>query len=154
MKAISLLFSILFITTACAQEFEIIEATTQKWAGGRMETGHGVYYNIVLIAKKKSQKLSFDKFWVDSIFFSIKAYKHSGNKNIEKFSSGDTLYINVRSRFNSIKNDENTYIIKKSVKEMPPFELKGTALLGYTYKGKRKYKNIEVFKELKPVYYP
>lgn len=37
---------------------------------------------------------------------------------------------------------------------MPPFEFKAAALIGYTYKGKRKYKTIDSFKEIEATYYP
>jgi len=153
MKYFLILASLLSITVVFSQEFEIIEATSQKWAGGQERTGHGYYYNLTLKAKKSSQKLIFDKLWIGADFFTIKAYKRSGNKHVEVFNTNDTIYINARSQKRPI-DPENPEENQKTIKELPPFDLKGAALLGYIYKGKRKYKTVEAFKEVKAVYYP
>jgi hypothetical protein len=155
MKVITLLFSISFLTNIYAQEFEIIETTAQKWAGGQEQTGHGVLYTITLKTKKNSQKLILDKLWVGSDFFTIKPYKHTGNENVENFNDGDTLFTNARSRIAPSRLVDDEKDIKQYIeKEKPPFNYKGIALIGYIYKGKRKFKSIEAFIELKPVYHP
>lgn len=154
MKIITLLFSIFFLTSSYAQEFEIIDATAQKWAGGQKQSGHGINYSITLIANKSSQKLNFDKLWIGSNYFDIKAYKHVGVKNVEIYDKGDTVYINARSLSRPAENEDITTESQNPKLEMPPFEFKAAALIGYTCKGKRKYKTVDVIKEAKAVYYP
>ena len=153
MRIILFLSSLLCLSNCFAQEFEIVSATAQKWAGGQKRTGHGVYYTITLKVKKNSQRLSFDKLWVGSEFYSIKAYKHIESKNIESYNINDTIYVSARSQIRP-PDEENPEVNQKTVTEAPPFEIKGAALLGYLYKGKRKYKTIDSFKELNSLFYP
>jgi hypothetical protein len=53
----------LVCTRVSAQKYvKVVEATSQSWSGGRVESGSGTTYSIK-VAVKGCQKVKFDGFW-------------------------------------------------------------------------------------------
>lgn len=138
------------------KDFEIIEAESQKWYGGRQESGYGTYYNLKLITKKKSENIKFEYLWVGENSFEIKAFKRKKNLNVYDFDKNDTLFIKINDRIipenNRTRNKHSKgFDRKKTEKKIkPPYKYKGEALIGYSINGKQKYKEIKKFTTLKP----
>lgn len=131
---------------------KVLEATSQEWAGGRQESGFGTRYVIHLQAKRSSDKLEIDQIWIGENYFDIKELRSPQYKKLSSFSRGDTLTVNVGVKYQVLDNGK-TQQIDGTSKE-PPKAFSGAALLGYRFKGKRKYIEIETFKQLEKIIYP
>jgi hypothetical protein len=160
MKIIYLIISLFLSFQLFGQEFEIIEATSQKWTGGRKETGKGINYEIKILAKKGSAKLNFEKLWIGDDYYKVKAKNTDRNKPDNTFTRNDTIRI-IASSLTYTENIDP--VIEKELglkhgkqmeNEKPPYKFSGAALIGYRYKGKWKYEVIRTFKELEKLYYP
>ncbi len=150
MKITFLLISILFVNFLHAQDFEIIEATSQNWTGGTARSGHGVNYKIAIVCKKKMKKLKFDKLWVNNEALTIKTTKDNLGRNF--FSENDTILLAARK---TVKTNEYGEEIKEAEKEeTPPAKFESDALISYMVKKKEKYFLIPKLKQLKAIYYP
>lgn len=144
------LISLLFLSSLHAQDFEIIEATSQKWTGGRASSGYGVNFKITLVYKKKLKMLSFDKLWLKKEAFPLKVAKKKSEKTI--FLKNDTIFLTARKK---VRTNEYGDAIKKDEKEQkPPVNFKAEALIHYKVKRKNKYLLISELKKLKAIYYP
>ena len=131
---------------------KLLEATSQKWAGGIYEAGYGTNFKVTLIAKGSSEKLQVSDLWIGEDHFSVKAVKNLAKRNDLEFSKKDTLYVVAGFTF---KPDKDGRYIKKMGDQKPvPREYEGVALLKYTWKGKEKYKEIDKLKELQKIIYP
>lgn len=129
------------------KSFQVIEATTQKVAGGRAESGISVNYNVTLKANQSSENLFIQGVWVDSVYYKAEAYKQNPNLSFTKeFEKGDTLFLRFSKKISS-----STPI---PIKKAPPIEVNGEALIVYKLKNKIRYKAIEDFKKLPMEYYP
>jgi len=154
-----LLISFITITNnSCIKKFELINAVSQKWTGGRQETGFGIYYELTIVPNTDSDNLLFDRLWIGKKYFDIQSYQKGKKMRNNLFGKGDTITIRVN---NSVKpkpvhfDKKDDYKNKCLTEKHPlPHEYDGEALLSYIYKGKRKYFTIEHFTALKPVYYP
>lgn len=159
MRFIILIFSTLMSVAVFSQEFQIVEATSQKWAGGRKESGQGINYQLKIITKKSSDKLSFEKLWVDTSFYILKTRNLKNKAKDNSFAKNDTIGIFARKIVSKEMNpgleDEMDLDNNHNLTyEQAPYQFKGAALIGYKYKGKWKYKVIDVFKELEKLNYP
>ena len=160
MKIISIiLFSLLSITdTSCHKSFELINATSQKWTGGRQETGFGTYYELTIIPNTNSENLVFDKMWVGKKYFDVQSFQKGKKMRNNLFGKGDTVTIrvNVSVRPQPMPFDRKDDNKDKCLTEKHPVpkEYKGEALLSYVYKGKRKYFEIKEFTKKEPIFYP
>lgn len=159
MKLFSILLVTLFSVTnnSCFKQFELINATSQKWYGGREETGFGTYYELTIVPKTNSDNLVFDQIWIGKKYFDIQCFQKGKKMRNNLFAKGDTVTIRVNKDevkrimpFES-KEDKDDCLIKK---HPLPKEYEGEALLSYVYKGKRKYFEIKKFTEIEPVNYP
>jgi len=154
------LLSILLISTLsllgsfCFDKFEIIETTSQKWNGGQRNTGYGTYYEINIVPKINSEHLVFDQLWIGEKYFEIQTYQKGKKMRNNLFSKGDTITIQVNNRTvpESLPFAEKEKCLTE--KHETPFEYEGEALLSYTYKDNRKYKEINNFKKKKALQYP
>jgi len=149
-------FSILtiFFCFFCFNKFEIIEATSQKWHGGTRGSGYGTYYKITIIPKTNSNKLKFDKIWVGEKYFNISTFQKGKKMKNNLFEKGDTITIQINDRTvpkNFPHTEKDKCLIEKH--ELP-HKYEGKALLSYTYKGKRKYKEITNFIKKTTLNYP
>jgi hypothetical protein len=140
----------LFLSSAYSQDFEIIETTSQKWAGGRARSGHGVNYKFTIVCKKKLKKLSFDKLWVENESLELKIVKNNSKKVV--FAKNDTIFLAARKK---VKTNEYGDAIKEDKKtEKPPIVFETEGLISYQVKRSNKHLLIPKFKKLKAVYYP
>ena len=153
MKSLVILVLSFCLLGCLSKDFSIIEATSQKWVGGAPGSGKGVNYIITVVSGKDNEKLGIDKIWIGNEYYDIAALKNPNKKNEVKFNKGDTLFIKIHqyTRTNMLGD-----VIKKEVNEenKVPHEYDGDALLGYTIKGKRKYKVLKEFTKLKFIPYP
>lgn len=161
MKLFSILLITLFSVTNnyCFKQFELIKATSQKWYGGRQETGFGTYYELTIIPNSNSDNLLFDKMWVGKQYFEIQCYQKGKKMRNNLFGKGDTITIRVNKdevhkKLPFVVKDDNSKEKCLTEKYPVPKEYTGDALLSYVYKGKRKYFEIKEFTKIEPVYYP
>ncbi len=160
MKTITfILLALLSINdTSCHKKFELINATSQKWTGGRQETGYGTYYELTIVPNTNSENLVFDKLWIGNDYFDVQSYQKGKKMRNNLFGKGDTITIRVNKSIKpepmhfEISNDKKNKCLTEN--HPVPKEYKGDALLSYTYKGKRNYFEIKHFTVKEPVYYP
>lgn len=119
---------------------------------GQAQSGKSNHYQIKMIAKTNSSKLSFENLWVGTQFLNIKAYTLENNWAKSEFEKGDTIYIDAYQRF--LPNDKGGLEAQKTEQKTVPMEYQGQALLEYKYKGKSKYWIISEITSLPSVYYP
>jgi len=159
MKFISIILITLFSVTnnACLKKFELINANSEKWYGGRQETGHGTYYELTIIPNTNSDNLIFDKLWIGKEYFEIQSFQKGKKMRNNLFGKGDTITIRVNKNIVhknmpiKTKEEKENFLVEK---HPVPKEYEGEALLSYLYKGKRSYFEINHFTVLEPVYYP
>ncbi len=160
MKTLLILFlSLLSISdTSCHKPFELINAASQKWTGGRQETGYGTYYELTIITNTNSDKLLFDRLWIGKKYFDIQSFQKGKKMRNNLFGKGDTITIRVNKSVKLkpmpfVRKDDNN---DKCLTEKHPLPkvYEGEALLSYVYKGKRKYFEIKHFTVLEPINYP
>jgi len=145
MKILTSILILLITSSSYGQK--ITNATSQEWAGGRPQSGHGTYYKIELVSKKSSTKIQFDQLWIGEKYFDIKPTNSQKSLNDTIFAKKDTLYIRVNDKIIPKEYRKPQKNIKKDIPV--PYKYKGKALLGYVLKnGKRKYIEIEKFKIL------
>ena len=150
MRVILLLSSILVANLLQAQDFDVIEATSQKWTGGRARSGHGINYKLTIVCKKKLKKVHFEKLWVGEEAFELKI---AGNEqNESNYSKKDTIVLTARKKVNTNEYGDEIKVDKK--KEVPPVDFITEALFNYKVRGKGKHIFVDKLKKLKAIYYP
>ena len=152
MKILTLSLLITFFGTLCNDKFEIIEATSQEWAGGRQETGRGIMYEFTIVTKINSDALRFDQLWIGEKYFEISCYQKGKRVKNDTFGPGDTVTISVNYRLKN--NDLINENLDKADGIAVPKKYTGDALLSYILNGDRKYKVIEKITKLEPLKYP
>jgi len=137
----------------CKEKFEIINATSQDWFGGRKEAGKGTYYELTIVPTVESEKLSFDKIWIGEKYFNISCYQKGRRVKNDTFGAGDTVTITINDSF---APKPMPFVEEEGYEQdpKPPVSYKGSALLSFVYKSKRKYKIIENFTKLENLNYP
>ena len=103
-------------------------------------------------ARGGSDKLVLDQLWLGEDFYEISAVKNLSRRSDLKFEKRDTIYVRVGKKFKPDSNGNMVKVTGKSVK--PPMEFTGAALLGYTWKGKRKYLRVAELRVLEKIIYP
>ncbi len=147
------IFALLILASSlnvnCQKNFEFVSATSQSWHGGRPESGYGTKYEITLIPKKGSDIITFDRIWIGDKYFEVKAVQNGRKVKEGIFDAGYevSIYVNdikvPHSMGKSISIEEQNEIDKNKIPV--PHKYNGEALLSYTYRGKRKYFEIEKF---------
>lgn len=150
MKPTFLFLFTLLLNFTFAQDFEIIEATSQKWTGGRARSGHGVNYKITIVCKKKLKALSFDKLWLKDEPLLLKTAKNTTEKLT--FAKNDTIFLIAAKK---VKTNEYGDEIKEDKKtEQPPVKFETEGLISYQVKRKNNHFLLPKFKKLEAIYYP
>lgn len=144
MKIILILLVLLSANQQCNQsgELPLLKATSQSWSGGAAAT-RGTYYNIYF-DKVVNPDYTFDSLWVNGKRLSI---------GIKPAKSNDTLALIANDKM-GIRMPGTEVDPSKSVEAKFPVETNAEGLLGYFYKGNRKYFPIPAFQKLKPLFYP
>lgn len=161
MKTVFLFLAIISsVNISCKKDFQFVSATSQRWHGGRIESGYGNKYEIKLIPNKSSDKITFDKIWIGEKYFEVKAVQNGRKVKEGIFDAGYEVSIIVNDLIkpkpmqnNKCITKEEQDLINKS-KTPVPFSYDGVALLSYTVKGKRKYFEVKEFTKLEEYYYP
>ena len=113
MKTFLVIISAICLIGCFTKDFEIIEASSQKWIGGAPGSGKGTNYNIKVLPFKDSDKLQIDKIWIGNEYFEINALVDPKDTKNKSFEKNDTLYIKVHKYIRTgrhgevAKNDEN-----------------------------------------------
>ena len=140
------------IILLCGAKVKLIDATSQEWYGGQYESGRGTDYVFTIRAGGGSDKLVIDQLWLEEDFYEVSAVKNRAKRSDLTFQKNDTIYIQAGKK---LLPDANGNMLKVAGKKMdPPREFSGTALLGYTWKGKRKYLEVAELKVLEKIIYP
>lgn len=97
MKIFSILLIAIFSVTnnSCIKKFELIKATSQKWYGGRQETGFGTYFELTIVPNTGSDNLIFDQMWIGKNYFEIQSFQKGKKMRNNLFAKGDTITIQV-----------------------------------------------------------
>jgi hypothetical protein len=147
------LFLLLFLSFFFTKDFEVIEATYQKWSGGTPDSGTGTNYIVKMLAKSNHDKLQIDQLWVGDDFYKVEAYKQEEKSREKLFVKNDTILIKATKLIQP--NSKGVMVEKKNYENISkPYDYKGSALIGFKLKGKRKYKEISTLKKLKYLAYP
>lgn len=153
MKSILYFLIFLFIFPFCTKDFEIVEATKQRWTGGNADAGSGTDYVVKMVAKQNHEKLTIDQLWIGDDFYKVFAFVQDQNTRNTLFVKKDTIFI--KAHYLQQPNRKGVMMEVKEYENLDkPYDFKGEALIGYTLKGKRKYKEIEKLKTLKYIPYP
>ncbi len=85
----------LFISFSCLpfHDIKILDASSQKFEGGREESGSGIQYRIQLIANKDSKKLEIVGVWVDQKMYKPRIVVKSSFQQVGDFQKGDTMLL-------------------------------------------------------------
>lgn len=144
MKNLLILFVFLSSNQQCNQqgELRLLKATSQFWSGGAAGF-RGTYYNLYINMAMNADYI-FDSLWVDGKRLEV------GIKNTK---STDTLSLVANDRL-GIRMPGTDINPVQSVEAKFPVESSAEGLMGYFYKGVRKYLPVPAFQKLKPVAYP
>jgi hypothetical protein len=147
-----LLFVLIVVTNSnsCDQSLTlpVIKATSQQWSGGAAGSGRGVYYTIYL-GKISQADFVFDSLWVDGKRLPV-AIKPN-------LSGSDTLVLSSTDFSGVVRKpiDVNGNPQTEEIKPVPfPISTTSEGVLGYLYKGERKYLTIDSWTRLKALFYP
>ena len=145
MKYFLLLFILLSAQENCNQKSDLpyLFATSQDWSGGAAGT-HGTYYKVYFLMKETSD-YTFDSLWTNGRSIPAEAIKSS--------TPSDTLMI-LANDYRGIRGKPGAEQMSNSVEGSFPVEMKAEGLLGYFYKGERRYFPIAAWEKLKPIAYP
>jgi len=159
MKYYFLTLFIFFAFISCSNpEFTITNATSQKWHGGRPESGRGVNYRIEIQVNYASSELSFTYMWIDGLKYEVEVFKNPENKSDNSFAKGDKVYLEVN---HTVRPDmqklqetgEIVEIISGDISQAPQ-NFDGAALIEYKINNTLKYQIVPAFKELEALNYP
>jgi len=139
-----LLFLMLSSNQQCNQsgQLNLLKATSQSWSGGAAGF-RGTYYNIYL-GMAVNADYKFDSLWVDGKRIAI------GIKNTK---STDTLTLSANDQM-GVRMPGTNVDPSKSVEAKFPIASNAEGVLGYFYKGTRKYFPVSTFQKLKALAYP
>ena len=145
MKPLLLFLILLASEKECNQKNELpfLMATSQNWSGGAAGY-HGTYYKIYFIMKE-SADYQFDSLWTDE--------KRIPAVMMKNKTASDTLMIMANDQ-QGIYDPVNQREVTNSVPSKFPIDTKAQGVLGYFYKGERKYFQVQEWKTLKALAYP
>jgi hypothetical protein len=144
MKELLILLVLLTSEKECNQKSDLsfIKATSQNWTGGPAAT-RGTYYKIYFLMKGTTD-YTFDSLWVNDKRIPVSIIKSK--------TPADTLLV--------IANDNQGFRAPGTQTEMTssvpakfPIDVKAEGVLGYHYKGEKKYFPIPQWNVLKPITY-
>ena len=136
---------LLVSTHVSAQKYvKVVEATSQSWSGGRVESGTGVTYSIK-VAVKSCQKVKFDGFWAGSDYCVPEVLPRvDADTNLH----GKIDTISLRCTVHHYQPQSQTG--EKPTFKSPPVPLKSEALLGFVMGKSKRYTSIDNIKKLPP----
>lgn len=150
MKFLSaLLLSIIF---GWGGKIQVIQSTSQEWAGGLQESGYGTDYKLTIKAKAGSDLLQIDDLWVGDIHMKVRVMADPANPQNNNFKEGSQVSLKAGITYLPDADGRIRPLAADSKKK--PFNFKGEGLLGYTYKGHKAYLVIAEFKKLEKIIYP
>ena len=86
----------------CGQPFDVVSSSVQIFQAGRVESGGGINYELVIVAKKSSKKLHFESLELKGEKLLMKMHK-TNNNFIEEFHRGDTIILKATKKLSSEK---------------------------------------------------
>ena len=133
-------------------KMKLVDSSSQEWAGGIYESGYGTNYKITLIAKAGSDKLQVNELWIGQDYFKINAMRNLAKRSDLSFARKDTVYVVSSINFKPGRDGKMEQV--KLMRKEPPVDFNGDALLGYTWKGKKKFLEITSFRKLEKLIFP
>ena len=135
-------------------DFKLVLATSQKWAGGARGSGTGTYYCFTFLGGYSSKQLTVDEVWIGQKHFKT-VQSASPIYNRPDFNANDSIFIKVNDIIpgelnRKIYNPDS--VAKANIP--PPMKYNGLALIGYLLNNQRKYFEVKSFKELPRLNYP
>lgn len=127
---------------SCQSQIQLLEATSQSYAGGRQEAASGIKYLVKFIVKQSSDQIFLDTFWVGDRYYPMTDI-FIKNQKVEKFNSGDTITFYA----NQIKNNQQYTSDDYNKKECPQ-KTDAQAIIEYHTKKGIKFFAIDSIKEL------
>jgi hypothetical protein len=141
------------------QDFTVISARSQNFAGGTVWSPSGTNYSIVLKAERNLVNVRFLAVWTgQKRYTGIEAQCNGQNVEFSDISKGETISVSFTALRNNrpVKNnDENAADIPDPADAAmfgddtkPPVEFSGVALVCFLEKGKKKFLEIQEFEKL------
>ncbi|MEI7594873.1 MAG: hypothetical protein WCK02_03935 [Bacteroidota bacterium] len=75
------------------KEVELIKATSQKWMGGRANSGNGMSYRIALKVNKSYRRLKFQKLWINNQEYNFSVLKKQDTASYPHYKKSDTVFV-------------------------------------------------------------
>ncbi len=144
----------LFISFSCLpfHDIKILDASSQKFEGGREESGSGIQYRIQLIANKDSKKLEIVGVWVDQKMYKPRIVVKSSFQQVGDFQKGDTMLLTF-TKWTHKPEAVETLSEELLNNNMPHEKFKGEGIIEGRIKRKSFYKEIPHFTKLNPKEY-
>lgn len=144
----------LFVFLTCFQfrDFKVLDASSEKFEGGRERSGSGIQYKIWLKTYKNSDKLEIVAVWVDKAIFNPRIFINNELHNGEGFQKGDTLLLIFTEWIHNPELGEKI-VTESTTKEPPPGKFKGEGIIEGKIGRKTFYKEIDHFRKLDPKEY-
>jgi len=150
MKYLTILLAALLIGPG--GRIKVAESTSQEWVGGLQQSGYGTYYLSTVTVKGHSDKMKIDELWIGNLKLPARAVTDLKNRNSTTFRKGDRVY--VRAEVNWKPEARGGLVRTTGIQTDKPYDYQGQGLIGYTYKGKRRYAEIDRFIPLEKIIYP
>jgi hypothetical protein len=147
-----LLLIITFAIFGWGGKVQVRQATSQEWVGGLQESGYGTDFKLEIRVKANSDRLKIEELWVGDLHMNVRVITDPANPKTVKFSKGQV----VTCKAAVIYQPGSDHKMKMSGADLKdkPFNFKGAGLLGYTYKGRKLYVEINELKTLEKIIYP
>jgi hypothetical protein len=148
----------LFTIHCFSQDFKLIKATSQHWAGG-VCCRYGINY--VIQIETKSDKFNPDTAWINGNYYPLDFSVRPYPLNTKKYDSLKHIYVfsfTVRESHDDAPhpyfNNNIPKVDSAAIKAAPKKEFKGAALITYQKKKKQCTFVIKEFKVLPNLAYP
>ena len=144
---------ILAVAAFCSGgRIKVTEATSQEWVGGLQESGYGTDYQLIIEAKAGSEQLHIEELWADDLHMKVRIIANPANFKDQSFKKGDRLV--VKAGWTHRPGPDERALLHSADSLARPVDFKGEGLLGYTWRGEKRYARIAVFKKLEKIIYP
>lgn len=125
---------------------EVLIATRQEYAGGHIQAGRGVKFKFEIKANADSENISFTYLWVNGKKVPLTVFKKGGNMQDTLFGEDDII-VAVAQIHEYPENPERNV---NWIEEKFPIKSVAEGVIGYIYKNKTKFKEVQEFTVLNP----
>lgn len=147
-----LTFILIFAAFCGGGRIKVTEATSQEWVGGLQESGYGTDYQMIIKAKAGSEQFQIDELWVGDLHMKVRVIADPAKPMDRTFKKGARLVVKAGMTLRPGPDEKGQLLSADSLAR--PVDFRGEGLLGYTWKGEKRYAEIDVFKKLERIIYP